>query len=86
MSSSSSTMSKRNLRSLLISPSPVAGDTVVGAATESSVIRKVAPRFLPPLRTSIVPPCNSSKVLEMVRPRPSPPNFRVMETSACSNA
>jgi hypothetical protein len=49
------------------------------------VHQKTAP---PPgsLRTPISPPINSTSWALMARPRPVPPNLRVVEPSACAKA
>ncbi len=38
------------------------------------------------LSTSMLPPMNSTSLLEMLRPSPVPPYFLVIELSACENA
>ena len=55
-----------------------------GCAPSTTVNQKVLPT---PglLSTQIRPPMSSTSLAEIVRPRPEPPNRRVVEPSACSN-
>src|SRR5262249_7157760 len=46
---------------------------------------KVAPRSLPSLWASTVPPCSSTNPLAIARPSPSPPVLRSRPWSACVN-
>src|SRR3712207_8939436 len=51
-----------------------------------SVRRKVAPLPRPWLAASRRPPCSSASERAIDRPRPRPPKFRVICSSACSKA
>ena len=57
---------------------------VRGRTPSATVKRKVLPRPAS-LSTQIRPPIISTSLAEIARPRPVPPNRRVVEPSACSN-
>ena len=70
---------------------PVRSGTAIGGSSASpargsgTVTRNVEP-WPGTLSMAIAPPMRSTMRLEMVRPRPMPPNLRVEPTSACSNS
>ena len=60
-------------------------DSRAGRAANGSRMLNRAPRFLPSLCASTLPPCARIRLFTMARPRPSPPSERSISWRSCAN-